>query len=101
VAWSPPSGEHHNGLLQGFRLFYKPMSSQQQSTSAFEFHSPESFRVDSKRVGNVGDSILHGLQAYQNYSIQVSAINRAGNGPLSAPIMCQTDENGKNYFLNL
>jgi len=86
VTWTAPTPTEHNGLLQGYRIFYRLSTSSQLS---------DSFRRESKRVGNTLDSVLHGLQAFQNYSIQISALNRAGNGPLSAPVTCQTDESGK------
>ena len=85
VTWASPTSTEHNGLLQGFRIFYRLVATGQLS---------DSFRRESKRVGNTLNSILHGLQAFQNYSIQISALNRAGNGPLSAPVTCQTDQSG-------
>ncbi len=48
---------------------------------------------------NVLDSVLYGLQAYQKNSIQIAELNRAGSGPLSVPVVCQTDETGKNNFI--
>lgn len=86
ITWSHPALSELHGHLQGFRIFYKVVRTVTDSVS---------IRAESKRVGNTLDSVLYGLQAYHNYSIQVSAINRAGNGPLSAPVICQTDENGQ------
>lgn len=84
VSWSQPIDDQHNGVLQGYRIFYKLINAQGMDT----------FHIDSKRVGNVQDTVLHGLRAFQNYSIRISPINRAGNGPLSTTISCQTDEDG-------
>jgi len=83
VTWASPTSTEHNGFLQGFRIFYRLEASAQLS---------DSFRRESKRVGNTLHSALHGLQAFRNYSIQISALNRAGKGPLSAPVTCQTDQ---------
>nr|CAD7393336.1 unnamed protein product [Timema cristinae] len=38
---------------------------------------------------------LHGLQKYSNYSIQVWAYTKIGDGVKSNPIFCVTDEDGK------
>lgn len=98
LTWMHPIAVNHNGHLQGFRIFYKISSSINIMGNHRLVLSDEvsSFvRPESKRVGpNVLDSVLYGLQAYHNYSIQISAINRAGNGPLSVPVVCQTDETG-------
>lgn len=40
---------------------------------------------------------LAGLMAHSPYRIRVQAATRLGNGPLSTPITCLTDETG-NYF---
>ena len=38
---------------------------------------------------------LHGLQKHANYSIQVWAYTRVGDGVKSNPVFCVTDEAGK------
>lgn len=93
LTWTHPAPAHHHGLLLGFRLFYKivPVVSKQLHL----LDDVSFFRPESKKVGNVVESVLYGLQAFQNYSIQISAFNRAGSGPLSVPVVCQTDETGK------
>lgn len=92
VTWAHPAPAHHHGHLQGFRIFYKvvPVAGRR----IFTTEDVSTFRPESKKVGNVLDSILYGLQAFHNYSIQISALNRAGSGPLSVSIVCQTDEKG-------
>ena len=99
LTWAHPAPAHHHGHLQGFRIFYKMMPG--IGKRIFLADDISSFRPESKRVGNVLDSVLHGLQAFQNYSIQISALNRAGNGPLSVPVVCQTDEKGRNWIKQL
>ena len=38
---------------------------------------------------------LHGLYKYTNYSIKVSAFTGTGDGVLSLPMFCTTEEDGK------
>ena len=106
VSWSRPPTSQMHGHLQGFRIVYRVVLSdaslmsdvwQESASSIHSDSSPSSslLRPESKRVGNVLDSILYGLKAFTNYSIQISALNRAGAGPLGAPVTCQTNENGK------
>lgn len=38
---------------------------------------------------------LQNLQKYSNYSIQVWAFTKVGDGEKSEPIFCMTDEDGK------
>lgn len=106
VSWNRPATSQMHGHLQGFRIVYRLVLSdaslltgvwQESASSLMTDSSSSSLRPESKRVGNVLDSILYGLKAFSNYSIQISALNRAGAGPLSSPVTCQTDENGE-YF---
>lgn len=99
VTWAHPAPAHHHGHLQGFRIFYKivPVAGKH----IFMAEDVSAFRPESKKVGNVLDTVLYGLQAFHNYSIQISALNRAGNGPLSVPIVCQTDEKGCKDFQSI
>lgn len=98
VTWAHPDQAHHHGHLQGFRIFYKILPN--SAKRIFAADDVASFRPESKRVGNVLDTTLYGLQAFQNYSVQISALNRAGTGPLSAPVICQTDEKGIKSLMN-
>lgn len=91
VSWSHPAAGELHGHLLGFRIVYK--------TQASSSWPNEALLAASKRVGNTLESVLYGLHAFQNYSVQVSAVNRAGNGPLSVPVVCQTEETGE--FFNV
>lgn len=44
------------------------------------------------------DAVLAGLQRYTNYSLQVLAYTRKGEGVRSAPIYVTTLEDGTGYF---
>lgn len=48
------------------------------------------------------ETYLHGLFKYTNYSIKVLAYTGAGDGVLSSPIYCLTEEDRKYfYFLDV
>jgi len=56
--------------------------------------------VDISTVGEVKrtssmDTYLHTLYKYTNYSIKVLAYTGAGDGALSSPIFCMTEEDGE------
>jgi hypothetical protein len=96
LTWAHPTVANHHGHLQGFRIFYKMFSGNNRHRIVLADEVSSFLRPESKKVGpNVLDSVLYGLQAYQNYSIQIAALNRAGSGPMSVPVVCQTDETGK------
>jgi hypothetical protein len=100
LIWAYPTVAKYHGHLQGFRIFYKVFSSNNRHRIVLADEVSSFLRPESKRVGpNVLDSVLYGLQAYQKNSIQIAALNRAGSGPLSVPVVCQTDETGKNNFI--
>lgn len=50
-----------------------------------------------KKTSSV-ETYLHTLYKYTNYSIRVLAYTGAGDGVLSPPIFCTTEEDGKNLF---
>ena len=63
------------------------------------------FLVDISTVGEVKktssvETYLHTLYKYTNYSIRVLAYTGAGDGVLSPPIFCTTEEDGKNDISN-
>lgn len=48
------------------------------------------------KITSSSETILHGLKKYTNYSMQVLAFTSGGDGVKSAPIHCQTEQDGKN-----
>jgi hypothetical protein len=47
------------------------------------------------KITSSSETILHGLKKYTNYSMQVLAFTSGGDGVRSAPIHCQTEQDGK------
>jgi len=41
------------------------------------------------------ETILHGLKKYTNYSMAVLAYTSGGDGVMSSPIHCQTEQDGE------
>ncbi|XP_052738089.1 cell adhesion molecule Dscam2 isoform X2 [Bicyclus anynana] len=79
VSWAPPPPAYRNGIIQGYKIIYAPLS-----TSHAE-------GAEIKRVSTT-ETYLHALHKYSNYSLQVAAYTAAGDGKRSAPAYCMTDE---------
>ncbi|XP_045780750.1 Down syndrome cell adhesion molecule-like protein Dscam2 [Maniola jurtina] len=79
VSWAPPPPAFRNGIIQGYKVIYAPLS-----TSHAE-------GAEIKRVSTT-ETYLHTLHKYSNYSLQVVAYTAAGDGKRSAPTYCMTEE---------
>ncbi|CAL4068056.1 unnamed protein product [Meganyctiphanes norvegica] len=77
VAWRPPPVRGQNGLIQGYRILYRPAS---------EYLDEE---VETKTTAAESTN-LFGLDKYTNYSISVLAYTSAGDGMPSKPVYCRT-----------
>ncbi|XP_023335203.1 Down syndrome cell adhesion molecule-like protein Dscam2 [Eurytemora carolleeae] len=80
VSWFEPSPVHIHGLLQGYFIFYSPLLEWEESPSVENLTT----RARSEKIS--------GLARWQNYTVSVSAYNRAGLGVRSRPIYCSTLE---------
>ncbi|XP_039276469.1 Down syndrome cell adhesion molecule-like protein Dscam2 [Nilaparvata lugens] len=81
IRWEPPSPEHHNGLLQGYKVVYKLVNPNQDGP----------YDSEVKKTTNL-ETNLHNLSKFTNYSIRVLAFTTGGEGILSSPIFCNTEE---------
>ncbi|XP_032686648.1 Down syndrome cell adhesion molecule-like protein Dscam2 isoform X7 [Odontomachus brunneus] len=82
VSWQPPPNTHSNGIVQGYKLNYEPILA-------------DAWRgVDEMEVRKTSalTTVLTGLRRYTNYTIQVLAYTRVGDGVPSTTIYCQTEE---------
>ncbi|KAK9876828.1 hypothetical protein WA026_015065 [Henosepilachna vigintioctopunctata] len=82
VSWQPPPTEHCNGLLQGYKLTYEPVLD-------------DSLRGNDEmetRKTTALTTVITGLRKFTNYSLQVLAYTKVGDGVLTAPAYCQTGE---------
>ncbi|XP_026827389.1 Down syndrome cell adhesion molecule-like protein Dscam2 isoform X4 [Ooceraea biroi] len=82
VSWQPPPNTHSNGIIQGYKLNYEPIL-------ADAWRGVDEIEV---RKTSTLTMVLTGLRRYTNYSIQVLAHTRIGDGVPSAMIYCQTEE---------
>lgn len=46
-------------------------------------------------------TVLSGLKRYSNYSIQVLAYTRMGDGVMSNPTFCRTEEDGMKIWIDV
>uniref|UniRef100_A0A336M1C8 CSON009678 protein n=1 Tax=Culicoides sonorensis TaxID=179676 RepID=A0A336M1C8_CULSO len=82
VSWQPPPAKDTNGLLQGYKVSFESMADEK----AFENDEMET------RTTNTLTYMINNLKKHTNYSVQVLANTRMGDGVLSDPIYCQTEE---------
>lgn len=81
VSWQPPPQQHMNGLLQGYTVFYESVSEEAISNGDMETRKTSSLIAS-----------LTSLRKFSNYSVQVIAYTRMGDGVISPPVFCQTEE---------
>ncbi|XP_058795689.1 cell adhesion molecule Dscam2 isoform X3 [Phymastichus coffea] len=82
VHWKAPPAHQHGGIIQGYKVFYRPVP-----TDNMEISTAGEIK---KTTSN--ETYLHTLYKYTNYSIRVLAYTGAGDGVLSNPIYCATEE---------
>ncbi|XP_055628541.1 cell adhesion molecule Dscam2 isoform X2 [Toxorhynchites rutilus septentrionalis] len=85
VEWQEPPSDRHNGMLQGYKILFRPL------TKNNEFILP----YEVKRTSNM-ETYLHALLKATNYSIQVLSFTLSGDGAESFPIYCTTEEDVPN-----
>lgn len=80
VSWQAPPAPNIHGIIQGYKLLYEP------SNLELDYSGRET------KITPALSTVLHGLQPYTNYSVQVLAYTRAGEGVVSAMTSCATEE---------
>lgn len=83
VTWEPVPDDHVNGIVLGYRLFYK------QADKAINDFS--NLTVNS----SIFDIEINGLKFYTKYELRLLAFTMVGDGNISEPVNCMTDEDGK------
>lgn len=87
VTWQPPEKEHEHGIIQGYKVLYEPGV---MNLVEADYNDVENSVRETKITSSLS-TVLHGLQPFTNYSVQVVAFTRAGEGP-SAATFCTTEE---------
>ncbi|XP_068159140.1 cell adhesion molecule Dscam2-like, partial [Drosophila tropicalis] len=80
ISWQSPPKVLCHGIVQGYKLLYEPVYLEH------EYSSRET------KITSALNTVLHGLQPFTNYSVQILAFTRAGDGPLSPAVTCITEE---------
>ncbi|XP_015186972.1 PREDICTED: Down syndrome cell adhesion molecule-like protein Dscam2 isoform X7 [Polistes dominula] len=80
VSWDPPPDSSLNGILKGYKVMWENMDSMTESSKS------------EMKITTALTVVIHGLEKYTNYSIQVLTFTRAGDGVASAPLYCVTEE---------
>ncbi|EGI65012.1 Down syndrome cell adhesion molecule-like protein [Acromyrmex echinatior] len=78
VTWKPPPSDKVHGVVLGYKLLYEAASDSQTSRET--------------KVSHALSTVLHSLSPYTNYTVQVLAYTRAGDGVASSPVSCTTGE---------
>ncbi|XP_023703051.1 Down syndrome cell adhesion molecule-like protein Dscam2 isoform X3 [Cryptotermes secundus] len=82
VSWQPPPTSQCNGVLQGYKLFYEPV---------LDDHWQGVDDIETRKTTAL-TAVLTGLRKFTNYSVQVLAFTRVGDGVTTKPIFCTTEE---------
>ena len=83
ASWQLPSADSNNGIIRGFKLFYKKRG------------SGGSENTELINDGNTFTKTVSGLLIYTEYEFQVLAFTSAGDGPKSSKLVERTVEDGK------
>ncbi|XP_044271118.1 Down syndrome cell adhesion molecule-like protein Dscam2 isoform X3 [Tribolium madens] len=82
ISWQPPPTEHCNGLLQGYKLTYEPV---------LDDNWRGNDEMETRKTTAL-TTVITGLKKFTNYSLQVLAFTKVGDGVLAPPTYCQTEE---------
>ncbi|XP_067203911.1 cell adhesion molecule Dscam2-like isoform X2 [Linepithema humile] len=81
VSWDSPPESSMNGILKGYKVIW-------ENTDALA----ESIKPEMTKTTTALTVVIHSLEKYTNYSIQVLASTRSGDGIASSPLYCVTEE---------
>ena len=86
ASWQLPPADSRNGIIIGFKLFYKKRGSAGAATTL----------TINNRAALSKD--VTGLDVYTEYEFEVLASTLAGDGPRSSPVVfVRTMKDGKNF----
>uniref|UniRef100_A0A8C2RZL3 Sidekick cell adhesion molecule 1 n=1 Tax=Capra hircus TaxID=9925 RepID=A0A8C2RZL3_CAPHI len=84
IQWQPPRDESLNGLLQGYRIYYRELEYEAApATESKMLKTPSALRAEL-----TGEPRPHGgdLKKYRRYEVVLTAYNVVGEGPASTPV---------------
>ena len=80
LSWYPPESSGRNGIIIGYFI------------QIFEVDTNSYFSFNRT---NHTEFLLQQLHPYYNYNCSIAALTAVGRGPLSSPLLVQTDEDGE------
>ena len=84
ASWQLPPADSRNGIIIGFKLFYKKRGSAGQATPL------------TIKNGTASSKDVTGLDIYTEYEFEVLAFTSVGDGPRSSPlVVVRTTRDGK------
>ena len=83
ASWQLPPVDDRNGVITGFKLFYKKKGSSGSSTQL------------NTNSGSTLTKVVTGLDEYTEYEFQVLAYTSIGDGPKSNPKSAKTKQAGE------
>ncbi|XP_064449443.1 protein sidekick-1 isoform X5 [Mirounga angustirostris] len=95
IQWRPPRDESLNGLLQGYRIYYRELESEAASATVSKtLKTPSALRAElaaQSSFKTVNSSTLTTyeltrLKKYRRYEVILTAYNIIGESPASAPV---------------
>lgn len=96
IQWQPPRDESLNGLLQGYRIYYRELEYEAASaTEPKTLKTPSALRTEltaqsSFKTVNSSSTLttyeLTHLKKYRRYEVLLTAFNIVGESPASAPV---------------
>ncbi|GLH14154.1 Down syndrome cell adhesion molecule-like protein Dscam2 [Gryllus bimaculatus] len=98
VSWQPPPEPLVHGVIQGYRLIYEPILPPTENGGGLfglmvEFGAEDDEMMQSRtKTTTALTTTLHNLFKYTNYSIELIAFTRVGDGAKSHPMYCRTSE---------
>ncbi|CAH1132457.1 unnamed protein product [Ceutorhynchus assimilis] len=82
VSWQPPPNEDCNGNIHGYKLTYEPV---------LDENSWGNDVIETRKTTAL-ITVITGLRKFTNYSLQVLAFTKVGDGVMSLPHFCTTEE---------
>ena len=89
ASWQLPPADSRNGIIIGFKLFYKKRGSAGLATTL------------TINNGTALSKDVTGLDIYTEYEFEVLAFTSVGDGPRSSPLVVRTMKDGKSFKLML
>ena len=83
ASWELPPPDDRNGIITGFKLFYKKKGSSGSQI------------MEAINSGSIRNKAVAGLNEYTEYEFQVLAYTSVGDGPNSSKSFERTNEDGK------